>query len=56
MSIRLTDDELTAERRRAEGLMNVCLLHGQMDGANAHRQTAEAIKAEAAQRQREAGN
>ncbi len=50
-----TDDELEAERVRAEKLANLCLLHGHMDGGKAHRSTAEAIAHEQVLRARKRG-
>lgn len=50
-----TDDELETERKRAEKLANLCLLHGYMDGGKAHRATAEAISHEQVLRARKRG-
>lgn len=50
-----TDDELEAERVRAEKLAHLCLLHGQMDGGKAHRATADALAHEQVLRARKRG-
>ena len=50
-----TDDELQAERIRAEKLANLCLLHGHMDGGKAMRSVAEAISHEQVLRARKRG-
>lgn len=50
-----TDDELEAERIRAEKLAHVCLLHGQIDGGKAMRSVADAIAHEQVVRARKRG-
>jgi hypothetical protein len=50
-----TDDELQAERIRAEKLAHLCLLHGQMDGGKAMQSVADAISHEQVLRARKRG-
>lgn len=50
-----TDEELDAERIRAEKLAHVCLLHGQIDGGKAMRSVADALAHEQVVRARKRG-
>lgn len=55
MSRKLTDDELIAERERADALADLCFLHGFSQAGQHHRFTRDAISTEMAARQRNAG-
>lgn len=48
----LTDQELIAERTRAQALADLCEVHGHTDGRTAHRATVAAITAEQLHRER----